>query len=190
MPLPPNNFRLILVLTSHTRQFYRLSAVKTSQGMAQRLGEVAAATNGIKSIADDIRSATDGIKSATDGIKSDTDAIKSATESIKSDTDAIKSANEGIKSDTDAIKSATEGIKSTTDGIMPVVDGITSASNSISSAIRDFCREIVVEMQRQGKKFRKAWWKRIIPLEEKYVLPPSRKEISFPLSLLTSFLRH
>jgi len=162
MPLLPNNFCLILVLTSHTRQFCQLSAVKTSQGMAQRLGEVAAATNGIKSIADDIRSATDGIKSATDGIKSDTDAIKSAT----------------------------EGIKSTTDGIMPVVDGITSASNSISSAIRDFCREIVVEMQRQGKKFRKAWWKRIIPLEEKYVLPPSGKEISFPPSLLTSFLRH
>ena len=59
-------------------------------------------------------------------------------------------------------------------------DGIGSASNSISSAIRRLRKETVVEMQRQGKKFRKAWWKRIFPSKEKYALPPSKKASLFP----------
>ena len=60
--------------------------------MAQRLGEVAAATNGIKSIADDIRSATDGIKSATEGIKSTTDGIMPVVDGITSASNSISSA--------------------------------------------------------------------------------------------------
>lgn len=89
-----------LVLTIDARQFYQLSTLKTSQDIAQRLGEIVAATDCIGSLA----------------------------------------------------------------------NGIGPASDRISSAIRRLRKETVLEMQRQGKRFRRAWWRRIIPSRERYAL--------------------
>jgi len=79
---------------------------------------------------------------------------------------------------TDSIKSVADGIKSTTDGIESLANGIGSASDSISSSIRRFRKEIVAEMQRQGKRFRRPWWRRIFPSPEKYGLPFEKSIIS------------
>ncbi|KAG0641972.1 hypothetical protein HOY80DRAFT_1014740 [Tuber brumale] len=78
------------------KSFYQLSALKTSQDMAQRLGEVAVTTS-------DIRSATDGIRSTIRRLRNDT----------------------------------------------------------------------ILEIRHQGRKCRKAWWKRIFPSQERPLPPPT-----------------